>query len=199
MGRLLDEERLSQARPSGSAGDGSDAGADEAGHQPAGEERNRVAAEKASLAVGARVMIRGVAWSGDTGPVKSVDVSTDTGRTWKPASLARGQETKFGWRQWEFAWTPESEAYYTIMARARDETGNTQPFAQGWNPSGYGWNVVPRVSVAVGVPARAAAAAVEAPKPESAELKPPVKCVTGWMSSRSSTSREANGIARSPK
>jgi sulfite oxidase len=127
--------------------------------------------ENASLAVGARVMIRGVAWSGDSGPVKSVEVSTDTGRSWKPTSLVRAQETKFGWRQWEYAWTPESEAYYTIMARARDESGNVQPFAQGWNPSGYGWNVVPRVSVAVGVPATTAAATVEAPKPESAELK----------------------------
>ena len=98
---------------------------------------------------GKPVTIRGVAWSGDAGPVKAVDISTDTGRTWKPATLNRGQETQFGWRQWEFAWTPEREAYYTIMSRARDAAGNTQPFAQEWNPSGYGWNVVSSVGVTV--------------------------------------------------
>ena len=41
------------------------------------------------------------------------------------------------------------EAYYTILARARDAAGNTQPLDQEWNPSGYGWNVVPRVGVDV--------------------------------------------------
>jgi hypothetical protein len=103
--------------------------------------------DNAVIKVGVPLTIRGVAWSGDSGPVVAVDVSTDTGRSWKPASLARGQETQFGWRQWEYAWTPERDAYYTIMARARDKGGNAQPFAQEWNPSGYGWNVVPRVRV----------------------------------------------------
>lgn len=113
--------------------------------------------------LGKPVIIRGVSWSGDTGPVTAVEVSTDTGRTWKPATLYRDQQTQFGWRQWEFSWTPERESYYTIMARARDAVGNTQPFAQEWNPSGYGWNVVPRVSVtadrgAHGVPAETVSA-----------------------------------------
>ena len=103
--------------------------------------------EGQTLPLGTAATIRGVAWSGEAGPVTSVEVSTDTGRTWKPASLHRDQQTRFGWRQWEFVWTPERESYYTIMARARDAAGNTQPFAQEWNPSGYGWNVVPRVGV----------------------------------------------------
>jgi hypothetical protein len=78
-----------------------------------------------------------------------VDVSTDAGRTWKPAALRQDQRTQFGWRQWEFNWTPPQEAYYTILARARDAAGNTQPLDQEWNPSGYSWNVVPRVGVDV--------------------------------------------------
>jgi sulfite oxidase len=98
---------------------------------------------------GEPVRIAGVAWSGDAGPVTSVDVSTDAARTWKPAELHRDQKTQFGWRQWEFSWTPEQEAYYTIMARAHDAAGNTQPFAQEWNPSGYGWNVVPEIHISV--------------------------------------------------
>jgi hypothetical protein len=59
------------------------------------------------------------------------------------------QRTQFGWRQWEFNWTPVAEAYYTILARARDAAGNSQPLDQEWNPSGYEWNVVPRIGVNV--------------------------------------------------
>jgi hypothetical protein len=99
---------------------------------------------------GSKVTIRGVAWSGDQGPVTGVQVSVDNGRTWRLAELARDQFTQFGWRQWQFDWTPRDEGYYTIMARANDANGNTQPLAEEWNPSGYGWNVVPRVGVQVG-------------------------------------------------
>ena len=99
----------------------------------------------AQAVTGKPLTIRGVAWSGDAGPVTAVDVSVDGGRTWKPAALRQDQRTQFGWRQWEFNWTPPQEAYYTILARARDAAGNTQPLDQEWNPSGYLWNVVPRV------------------------------------------------------
>ena len=99
--------------------------------------------------IGKPVTIRGVAWSGDPGPVTRVDVSVDGGRRWESANLRRDQRTAFGWRQWEYRWTPAREAYHTILARARDEAGNTQPFDQEWNPSGYGWNVIPRVGVNV--------------------------------------------------
>jgi DMSO/TMAO reductase YedYZ molybdopterin-dependent catalytic subunit len=99
--------------------------------------------------LGKPLTIRGVAWSGDAGPVTAVDVSVDGGRTWKPAALLQNQRTEFGWRQWEFNWTPQQEAYFTILPRARDAAGNTQPMDQEWNPSGYLWNVVPRVGVDV--------------------------------------------------
>lgn len=101
------------------------------------------------LAIGIPLVIRGVAWSGDAGPVTGVDVSVDGGRTWKPAALHPDQQTQFGWRQWEFHWTPPQEAYYTILAKAIDAAGNTQPLDQEWNPAGYAWNVVPRAGVDV--------------------------------------------------
>jgi DMSO/TMAO reductase YedYZ molybdopterin-dependent catalytic subunit len=97
---------------------------------------------------GSPVTIRGVAWGSE--PVTTVDVSVDAGRSWKPAALVAGQRTRFGWRQWEFAWTPPTAAFYTILARARDASGNAQPLDQEWNPSGYLWNVVPRVHVNAG-------------------------------------------------
>jgi hypothetical protein len=102
----------------------------------------------AQLDPGRPATIRGVAWGPD--PVTSVEVSVDGGRSFKPARLAPGQRTRFGWRQWEFAWTPAQASYYTILARARDASGNTQPLDQEWNPSGYLWSVVPRVRVSVG-------------------------------------------------
>ncbi len=99
--------------------------------------------------VGKPLTIRGVAWSGDAGPIIAVGVSIDGGRTWRPAALRQDQRTQFGWRRWDFNWTPPQEAYYTILARAHDAAGNTQPMDQEWNPSGYLWNVVPRVGVDV--------------------------------------------------
>jgi DMSO/TMAO reductase YedYZ molybdopterin-dependent catalytic subunit len=103
----------------------------------------------AQALAGMPLTIRGVAWSGDAGPVTAVEVSGDGGRTWTPAAMHQDQRTQFGWRQWEFNWTPSQEAYYTILARARDAAGNTQPLDQEWNPSGYLWNVVPRVGIDV--------------------------------------------------
>ena len=99
---------------------------------------------------GKPLVLRGAAWSGDAGPVTAVDVSLDAGRTWMPATLRRDQRSEFGWRLWEYGWTPPREAYHTIFARARDAAGNTQPLQQEWNPSGYGWNVVPRLGIVVG-------------------------------------------------
>ena len=103
----------------------------------------------AQILLGQAARVRGVAWSGDEGPVVTVEISTDGGRSWKPAQLRRDQSTAFGWRQFEYSWRPAHEAYYTLLARARDSAGNIQPVDQEWNPSGYGWNVMPRVGVNV--------------------------------------------------
>jgi Mo-co oxidoreductase dimerisation domain/Oxidoreductase molybdopterin binding domain len=102
----------------------------------------------ATVPPGRAAAIRGVAWSGDGGAVTAVEVSVDGGRSWQPARLG-GDRSQFGWRQWELAWTPQ-QGYYSIMARARDASGDTQPLAQEWNPAGYLWNVVPHVHVNVG-------------------------------------------------
>jgi DMSO/TMAO reductase YedYZ molybdopterin-dependent catalytic subunit len=117
----------------------------------------------AQLDPGRPATICGAAWGGD--PVTSVEVSVDGGRSWKRAALNSNQRTRFGWRQWEFAWTPAQAAYYTILARARDASGNTQPLDQEWNPSGYLWNVVPRVRVFVGDTAPATSVASQAAPP----------------------------------
>lgn len=88
-----------------------------------------------------QVVVKGVAWSGDSGPVVAVDVSTDAGKSWKPATM-KSPKTTFGWRQWEF-----KTASLDVIARARDASGATQPISPAWNPSGYGWNVQPHFHV----------------------------------------------------
>jgi hypothetical protein len=101
------------------------------------------------LLAGMSTAIRGTAWSGDAGPIDAVDVSVDGGRHWTRARLRRDQRTKFGWQEWELNWTPARDAYYTLLARARDRAGNMQPLHQEWNPAGYAWNVVTPVGVNV--------------------------------------------------
>lgn len=108
--------------------------------------------------------LRGAAWSHES-PVASVEVSVDGGRTWRPARLGK-ENARFGWRQWEYDWTPAQEAYYTVMVRARNVAGDNQPFAPEWNPSGYGHNVVHAVRLnATANPKPLAPAPAAAPDP----------------------------------
>src|SRR6185436_3609615 len=99
-----------------------------------------------------------------------VDVSVDQGRSWKPARLT-GDSTPFGWRLWEFLWTPSDKRHYTVLARARDSSGDVQPLVQEWNPSGYLWNVVGRVEFDAGQnispPAAASNSVAAVPAPSS--------------------------------
>ena len=109
------------------------------------------------------VTIRGAAWAGES-PVARVDISTDSGRTWRPAKLG-ADRARYAWRLWEANWTPPGEGSFVLMSKTTDEKGDTQPMVADWNPSGYLWNVVPAVRVEVGggppaLPAQPAAAEV---------------------------------------
>jgi DMSO/TMAO reductase YedYZ molybdopterin-dependent catalytic subunit len=93
-----------------------------------------------------RIRISGTAWSNNS-PVTRVDVSVDSGKTWKPAQLGKDQ-SRYGWRLWSLDWkAPEGK--YTLMARATNAAGQTQPLNQEWNPSGYLWNVAQPVEILV--------------------------------------------------
>lgn len=68
--------------------------------------------------------VAGVAYAGDRGIVR-VDVTTDGGKTWQPATLRRplGNLT---WVLWELPWTPLASGTYILGARSVDGDGNVQ-------------------------------------------------------------------------
>jgi DMSO/TMAO reductase YedYZ molybdopterin-dependent catalytic subunit len=93
------------------------------------------------------VTIQGVAWSGEAKVVK-VEVSVDDGKTWEPARLV-GEELSYAWRRWQWVWKAGTAGPATILCRATDSRGDTQPATTPWNPSGFLWNGWDRVTVTV--------------------------------------------------
>jgi len=71
----------------------------------------------------------------------------DGGKTWKAAKLGKDQ-SRYAWRLWELGWEAPA-GKYTLMARATNAAGQTQPLTEEWNPSGYLWNVAQPVEVEV--------------------------------------------------
>jgi sulfite oxidase len=96
---------------------------------------------------GSRVVVHGAAWAGEAIVVK-VEVSTDGGSSWNTATLGRDQ-AHYAWRLWTYDWKPKA-GDYTILARATDSQGRTQPNTPVWNPSGYLYNAIDQVKIHVG-------------------------------------------------
>lgn len=91
--------------------------------------------------------LQGVAWAGEQ-RVTRVEVSQDGGASWKDAKLG-SENFHFAWRTFAFDWTPTRPGHYTLMSRATDSAGRVQPIEPVWNPSGYLWNAIDRISVTV--------------------------------------------------
>ena len=91
--------------------------------------------------------IRGFAWAGEN-RVARVEVSLDGGATWRNSELS-GEDREFAWRLWQLPWRAAEPGYCTILSRATDTAGRTQPLVATWNPSGYLYNAVDRVGVTV--------------------------------------------------
>ncbi len=100
------------------------------------------------LPMGKEVAISGLAFSGGYG-IKDVIVSVDGGKTWKEAKLGKDLG-KYSWIQFTLPWKPTQKGQYTLMARATNSIGESQPFDHLWNPSGYMLNTIEKVDVTVG-------------------------------------------------
>ena len=91
--------------------------------------------------------VQGVAWTGE-GKVEKVEISTDDGRTWTNAQLV-GPDAPYAWRPWQVTVENHATGSFTILSRATDDRGETQPMTSPWNPGGFLWNGVDRIRVDV--------------------------------------------------
>lgn len=72
------------------------------------------------------------------GRISQVEWSTNSGRTWSKAGLS-GRQHDHSWERFEFVWSAE-RGEQTIMTRATDVVGNTQPNKVPYNEKGYLFN-----------------------------------------------------------
>jgi len=82
--------------------------------------------EGETVPANSNVRVHGTAWTGD-GEITKVEISSDDGATWNEAKLL-GESKPNAWRLWEFNWkTPARAGKATLVARATDSNGRTQP------------------------------------------------------------------------
>jgi len=97
-----------------------------------------------TIAVGKATDIQGLAFDGGDGIAK-VEMSEDSGKTWKPAKLD-ADIGKYAWRRWHYNFTPAEKRTYVFWVKATNSKGLTQPFHQ-WNRSGYMRNEIESLSI----------------------------------------------------
>ncbi len=104
----------------------------------------------AAVRAGEPTRIFGAAWGGET-PLAEVEVCAGDGLGWRPTTLLQ-PETRYGWRFWEYMWTPPQPGTFTLRCRARDAAGNLQPEVQGSDCEGYvaNWTVPVEVRAVAG-------------------------------------------------
>jgi DMSO/TMAO reductase YedYZ molybdopterin-dependent catalytic subunit len=94
------------------------------------------------------VRVHGAAWTGD-GEIAKVELSDDGGSTWNNTKLI-GESKPNAWRLWEFNWrTPSKSGKQTLIARATDSKGRTQPTERDWDRGTYMINHLLPVGVEV--------------------------------------------------
>jgi sulfane dehydrogenase subunit SoxC len=85
-------------------------------------------------------LLKGRSWSAHSS-IKKVEVSVDGGDEWHSAILLPPNLPQ-AWVRWVFPWCAEPGSY-TLMARATDKSGKTQPLTVPPNTNGYSfWAVV---------------------------------------------------------
>ena len=101
----------------------------------------------ATVPSGRETVVRGIAFDSGRG-LREVSFSSDGGRTWRVAELG-ADPGKYSFREWKIAFTPAQRGPVTLMARALNRIGESQPLDPLWNPAGYMRNVVEKVQVEV--------------------------------------------------
>jgi len=84
---------------------------------------------------GKTYQVTGAAWTAEH-KIKSVEVSTDGGKTWERSNL-KEEPSDHAWQLWEWTWKPRSPGKYTLMSRATDSRGEVQPAEHDENHESY--------------------------------------------------------------
>ncbi len=103
--------------------------------------------EGAKLPLGRDTLIRGIAFDSGHG-IREVAFSSDGGRSWRVAELG-ADLGRYSFREWRIPFKPAERGAHTLMARALNRIGESQPLEPLWNPAGYLRNVVEAVRVEV--------------------------------------------------
>lgn len=78
------------------------------------------------VAADSNVRVHGAAWTSE-GEITKVELSLDGGASWTEAKLNE-MPARNAWRLWEYDWrTPSMPGKQTLVARATDSRGQTQP------------------------------------------------------------------------
>lgn len=89
----------------------------------------------------------GAAWAGERAVAK-VEVSLDGGKSWTPAKLL-GEAKPIQWVLWEYAWERPERGPVSIIARATDDQGHTQPATRDADRRAYMINHLVPIAVTV--------------------------------------------------
>ncbi|MDG1893713.1 MAG: molybdopterin-dependent oxidoreductase [Fuerstiella sp.] len=95
-------------------------------------------------------IIKGVAFNDGQASIASVILSFDHGQSWQQATLMP-HTSKYGWTRFRLQ-KNFSAGRKSIWCRAIDSHGRSQPLegSVAWNPSGYEWNGIEKITVNVG-------------------------------------------------
>jgi len=94
------------------------------------------------------IRVHGAAWTG-VGEIAKVELSTAGGASWYNAQLI-DQAAPNAWRLWEFEWqTPAKAGKHTLIARATDSRGRTQPIERDRDRGTYMINHLLSIDVEV--------------------------------------------------
>jgi len=89
-----------------------------------------------AVRTGQTYRVQGAAWTSEA-EITNVEISTNGGQTWQDAHLL-GESIHNAWRLWDFDWqVPAKAGKASLLARATDSLGRTQPAERDENRRSY--------------------------------------------------------------
>jgi hypothetical protein len=95
------------------------------------------------------VTFAGIAWTDGRSDIANVELSFDGGETWAEAVL-EPPHSPYAWTRWHHSQLLEP-GDVTVWLRATDSSGKQHPVSgeADWNPRGYEWNAIEKLSLVV--------------------------------------------------